>query len=194
MAHVELVSLTKRYNGIASVEGVDLRVEKGEFICLLGPSGCGKTTTLRMLAGFLEPDGGEIRVNGKRVSAPGSVVPPERRNMGMIFQSYAIWPHMTVLDNVAYGLKMQKVPAAERQKRARDMLAATRLTDHAEQVSRRALGRPAAARGARPRARTQARTSCCSTSRSPTSTPTCAARCASRSAACTTSSTTPPST
>ena len=131
MVHLELANLTKRYNGIASVDGVSLQVEKGEFICLLGPSGCGKTTSLRMIAGFLEPDGGEILVNGKRVSAPGAVVPPERRNMGMIFQSYAIWPHMTVLDNVAYGLKMQKVPAAERQKGAREMLAAARLTDHA---------------------------------------------------------------
>jgi iron(III) transport system ATP-binding protein len=132
MAHLELVNLTKRYNGVASVDGVSLQVEKGEFICLLGPSGCGKTTTLRMIAGFLEPDGGEILVNGKRVSAPGAVVPPERRNMGMIFQSYAIWPHMTVLDNVAYGLKMQKVPAAKRQEEARGMLNAARLTDHAD--------------------------------------------------------------
>jgi iron(III) transport system ATP-binding protein len=132
MAHLELANITKRYGAIASVDGVDLEVEKGEFVCLLGPSGCGKTTTLRMIAGFLEPDGGEIRVNGKRVSAPGSVVPPERRNMGMIFQSYAIWPHMTVLDNVAYGLKMQKVPAAERHRSAREMLAAARLTDHAD--------------------------------------------------------------
>jgi iron(III) transport system ATP-binding protein len=72
-------------------------------VCLLGPSGCGKTTTLRMIAGFLEPDAGEIRVGAKVVSAPVAVIPPERRNMGMIFQSYAVWPHMTVHQNVAYG-------------------------------------------------------------------------------------------
>ena len=91
-----------------------MSVAEGEFICLLGPSGCGKTTTLRMLAGFIEPDDGEIRVGGRVVSRPGQVVPPERRNMGMIFQSYAVWPHMTVRENVAYGLKMKKVAAAAR--------------------------------------------------------------------------------
>ena len=74
-AHLELENLTKRWNGVASVDGIGLAVERGEFVCLLGPSGCGKTTTLRMIAGFLEPDAGEIRVNGKRVSAPGAVVP-----------------------------------------------------------------------------------------------------------------------
>ena len=132
MAHLELVGLTKRYGSIASVDGIGLAVERGEFICLLGPSGCGKTTTLRMIAGFLEPDAGEIRVNGKTVSAPGAVVPPERRNMGMIFQSYAVWPHMTVRDNVAYGLRMQRVAAPERAKRTDALIKAARLGDHAE--------------------------------------------------------------
>ncbi|HET7547482.1 MAG TPA: ABC transporter ATP-binding protein [Usitatibacter sp.] len=132
MTHLELAGLTKRYGGVGAVEDVSLSVAKGEFICLLGPSGCGKTTTLRMIAGFLEPDGGEIRVAGEVVSRPGRSLPPERRNMSMIFQSYAVWPHMTVLENVAYGLKMQKRPAAERRERALAMLAATRLTDHAD--------------------------------------------------------------
>ncbi len=132
MTHLELADLTKRYAGVGAVDAVSLAVQKGEFICLLGPSGCGKTTTLRMIAGFLEPDGGEIRVQGETVSRPGRIVPPERRNMSMIFQSYAVWPHMTVLENVAYGLKMQKRPPAERRERAMAMLAATRLTEHAE--------------------------------------------------------------
>jgi iron(III) transport system ATP-binding protein len=132
MTHLELVELTKRYAGIGAVEGVSIAVEKGEFICLLGPSGCGKTTTLRMIAGFLEPDCGEIRVEGRVVSRPGKALPPERRNMSMIFQSYAVWPHMTVLENVAYGLKMQKRPAPERRERGMAMLAATRLTEHAQ--------------------------------------------------------------
>ena len=131
MAHLELVNLTKRFGAIASVDGIDLSVEKGEFICLLGPSGCGKTTTLRMIAGFLEPDGGAVRVNGKAVSAPGAVIPPERRRMGMIFQSYAVWPHMTVLENVAYGLKMQKVATPERRTRAETLLKAAQLAEHA---------------------------------------------------------------
>jgi iron(III) transport system ATP-binding protein len=132
MTHLELVELTKRYAGIGAVDGVSIAVGKGEFICLLGPSGCGKTTTLRMIAGFLEPDGGEIRVEGRVVSRPGKALPPERRNMSMIFQSYAVWPHMTVLENVAYGLKMQKRPAQERRERGMAMLAATRLTEHAQ--------------------------------------------------------------
>ncbi|HET7730130.1 MAG TPA: ABC transporter ATP-binding protein [Usitatibacter sp.] len=127
MAHLELVALTKRYGPVTSVDGIDLAVEPGEFICLLGPSGCGKTTTLRMIAGFIEPDGGEVRVSGKVISRVGMSTPPERRNMGMIFQSYAVWPHMTLRDNVAYGLKMRGVPAEEKRRRTDAMLAATKL-------------------------------------------------------------------
>jgi iron(III) transport system ATP-binding protein len=132
MAHLELSRLTKRYGDGAAVDGIDLHVERGEFICLLGPSGCGKTTTLRMIAGFIAPDDGEIRADGRMISTPTSVVPPERRNMGMIFQSYAIWPHMTVRDNVGYGLRMQSVPAAERERRTDAALDATRLRLHAD--------------------------------------------------------------
>ena len=131
MPHLELLGLTKRYGDVTTVDGISLSVDPGEFICLLGPSGCGKTTTLRMIAGFLEPDGGEIRVHGKMVSAPGAVVPPERRNMGMIFQSYAVWPHMTVRDNIGYGLKMKRVAQAERESRTDAIVKATRLTEHA---------------------------------------------------------------
>ncbi|MGZ5105553.1 MAG: ABC transporter ATP-binding protein, partial [Usitatibacter sp.] len=126
-AHLELDNLTKHYGSVHSVDGIGLAVEKGEFICLLGPSGCGKTTTLRMIAGFIEPDAGEIRARGKAISSPGAVVPPERRHMSMIFQSYAVWPHMTVRQNVAYGLKMQSVPQADRDARADAMLKATKL-------------------------------------------------------------------
>jgi iron(III) transport system ATP-binding protein len=129
MAHLEIVDLTKRYGDVTSVDRLSLAVDAGEFICLLGPSGCGKTTTLRMLAGFIEPDGGEIRVNGKTISAPGAVLPPERRNMGMIFQSYAIWPHMTVRENVGYGLRMRGVAAASRDARVTAALAATKLAE-----------------------------------------------------------------
>jgi iron(III) transport system ATP-binding protein len=132
MVHLELENLTKRYPGVVSVDGIDLSVEHGEFICLLGPSGCGKTTTLRMLAGFLPPDAGEIRVDGKVMSSPNAVLPPERRNMGMIFQSYAVWPHMTVRQNVEYGLKMKAMPPAERRARADALLQATRLSEQAE--------------------------------------------------------------
>jgi len=129
MPHLELEHLTKRYAGVTSVDRIDLAVEPGEFICLLGPSGCGKTTTLRMLAGFLEPDEGRIRVGGKVISEAGSVTPPERRNMGMIFQSYAVWPHMTVRDNVSYGLRMRGAAPGEATRRTDAALAATKLSE-----------------------------------------------------------------
>ena len=132
MAHLELENLSKHYGAVRSVDGITLSVEQGEFICLLGPSGCGKTTTLRMIAGFIEPDAGEIRVGGKVISSPRSVVPPERRQMSMIFQSYAVWPHMTVHQNVAYGLKMKSMPAAERDARTGAMLAAAKLGEQAQ--------------------------------------------------------------
>jgi iron(III) transport system ATP-binding protein len=132
MASLDLQKLTKRYPGVVSVDAVDLSVRHAEFVCLLGPSGCGKTTTLRMIAGFVEPDGGEIRVDGRTMSAVGSVVPPERRNMSMIFQSYAIWPHMTVRDNVGYALKMQKLDSAQRTTRVDELLKAAKLSAQAE--------------------------------------------------------------
>jgi iron(III) transport system ATP-binding protein len=132
MPHLELDNLAKRYGTVHSVDGISLSVEKGEFICLLGPSGCGKTTTLRMIAGFIEPDAGEIRAGGRVISSSREVVPPERRNMSMIFQSYAVWPHMTVRQNVAYGLKMKSVPQAERDARTDAILKATKLFGEAE--------------------------------------------------------------
>ena len=112
MASVELRGLTKRYGDLAVVDDVSLTIEHGRLVCLLGPSGCGKTTTLRLIAGFVEPSAGEIRVGDQLVSSPARTVPPERRNMSMIFQSYALWPHMTV--------------AAERRLRARAAQARSR--------------------------------------------------------------------
>src|SRR5258708_37275052 len=132
MPHVEVDNLTKKYGAVTSVDGISLAVEHGEFICRLGHSGCGKTTTLRMIAGFIEPDAGELRWAGTALSSPGSVVPPERRNMSMISKSYAVWPHMTVHQNVAYGLKMKSVPAAQLAARTAAMLAATKLDAHAQ--------------------------------------------------------------
>jgi iron(III) transport system ATP-binding protein len=127
MAFLELDGLVKTYGPATVVKGIDLSVERGKFVCLLGPSGCGKTTTLRLIAGFVPADGGEIRVGGKVVSSAGSTVPPERRNMSMIFQSYALWPHMTVFGNVAYGLKLRKLPSSEIANRVNTILEATRL-------------------------------------------------------------------
>ena len=132
MATLELEKLTKRYSEVVSVDAIDLAVGHGEFVCLLGPSGCGKTTTLRMIAGLTEPESGEIRVGGRVMSSATGVVPPERRNMSMIFQSYAVWPHMTVRENVAYGLKLKPLKPEEKQRRVDALLDATQLAQLAE--------------------------------------------------------------
>ena len=114
------------------MDGVSLTIEHGHLVCLLGPSGCGKTTTLRLVAGFVEPTDGEIRVGSKVMSSPAHSVPPERRNMSMIFQSYALWPHMTVAENIVYGLKLRKIDKATIAKKLEAILATTRLAPLAE--------------------------------------------------------------
>jgi len=132
VASVELRGLTKRYGPLAVVDAVSLKIDHGLLVCLLGPSGCGKTTTLRLIAGFVEPSEGEIAVGGKVVSSPARTMPPEGRNMSMIFQSYALWPHMTVADNVAYGLTLRKIPRADIAKKVGNLLATTRLGELAD--------------------------------------------------------------
>jgi iron(III) transport system ATP-binding protein len=129
VASVELRNLTKRFDKLAVVDDVSLRIDHGLLVCLLGPSGCGKTTTLRLIAGFLEPTAGEILVGDRLVSSPGRALPPEARKMSMIFQSYALWPHMTVADNVAYGLTLRKLSRDEIARRVSGILATTKLTD-----------------------------------------------------------------
>ena len=121
---VTLRGVTKRFDDLMAVDDVDLDVHPGEFLALLGPSGCGKTTTLRMIAGFEEPTSGEIEIGGR--SAVG--VPPHRREVNTVFQQYALFPHMTVLDNVAYGLKQRKVGRDERRRMAAGALELVRLT------------------------------------------------------------------
>ncbi|MBV8600304.1 MAG: ABC transporter ATP-binding protein [Candidatus Eremiobacteraeota bacterium] len=113
MAQIAISNLKKHYAGVYAVDGVELTVQNGEVLALLGPSGCGKTTTLSLLAGFAKPDEGEIRVGERVLSSPSGIVPPEDRHMSLIFQSYAVWPHMTVFENVAYGLGVRKVARSE---------------------------------------------------------------------------------
>ncbi len=120
---VEFRGVTKRFGSVTAVDGVSLKVRKGEFLSLLGPSGCGKTTSLRLIAGFEQPDEGEIVIGG--VDAVGT--PPYRRDVNTVFQHYALFPHMSVLDNVAYGLKQRKVAKAERQDRAHKALSLVQL-------------------------------------------------------------------
>ena len=132
MASVELRALTKRYGEVAVVDDVSLTIEHGRLVCLLGPSGCGKTTTLRLIAGFVEPSAGEIHVGERLVSSPARTVPPERRNMSMIFQSYALWPHMTVAENVAYGLNLRKIDRETIARKLQSILSTTHLEQLAE--------------------------------------------------------------
>src|ERR1700754_4223607 len=120
---VELFDIYKDYGSTRAVDGISLRVEQGEFLALLGPSGCGKTTTLQMLAGFVERRYGEI-VIGER---PMSGLPSHKRNIGVMFQSYALFPHLSVFDNVAFGLKMRKVPSDETARRVRQALELVQL-------------------------------------------------------------------
>ena len=118
-ASIELSGVGKRYGATWAVRGVSLTIAPGEFFTLLGPSGCGKTTALRMIAGFAEPDEGEIRLDGSSVAG----VPPWRRDLGLVFQSYALWPHLTVFEHVAFGLRERRVPRAETRARVAEALA-----------------------------------------------------------------------
>ena len=131
MADIKLINLVKMFGEVAAVDHINLNIDDGEFMTLLGPSGCGKTTTLRMIAGLETPTGGEVHIGDKIVSSPskGIFVPPEQRNIGMVFQNYAVWPHMTVFDNVAYPLKIRRVPKEEIRKRVIHALEMVRLKD-----------------------------------------------------------------
>jgi putative spermidine/putrescine transport system ATP-binding protein len=136
MARLELIDLSKRYGDQLAVAGVTLDVADGEFLVLLGPSGCGKTTTLRMIAGLIEPSGGAARIGATDVTW----LPPWRRNTGMVFQSYALFPHMSVADNVAFGLEMRKVGKSEIESRTREALRLVRLDGFAERLPRQLSG------------------------------------------------------
>ena len=118
MAFLEIENLRKAFGGQSVVQSFELGVERGEFVSFLGPSGCGKTTTLRMVAGFEVPSSGTIRINDQDVTR----LRPNQRNVGMVFQSYALFPNMTVAENVVFGLKVAKKPAAEIKRRVDEML------------------------------------------------------------------------
>ena len=120
---IRLHELVKRFGGVTAVDRVSLEVAEGELFTLLGPSGCGKTTLLRLVAGFHTPDAGEIRFGDRRVDA----LPPYARNIGMVFQNYALWPHMTVRGNITYGLRLRRLPGAEIENRLQAGLAKVNL-------------------------------------------------------------------
>lgn len=127
---IELVSVTKRYGTTLAVDAISLRIPRGTYCCLLGPSGCGKTTTLRMIAGHEAVTDGDILIHGENVSD----LPPIRRGTAMMFQSYALFPHMSCLDNVAFSLKMRGVAKKERHARAREYLALVHMPDYADRL------------------------------------------------------------
>jgi putative spermidine/putrescine transport system ATP-binding protein len=136
MADLAISGLSKRYGDFYAVRDVTLGIKDGEFVVLLGPSGCGKTTTLRMVAGFIEPTHGHVKLGGTDVT----LLPPWKRNAGMVFQSYALFPHMTVTENVAFGLEMRKLPKADIARRVEEALSLVRLTGYGGRLPRQLSG------------------------------------------------------
>lgn len=135
-APVALVGVVKHFPGLTALDGVSLELAPGEFVALLGPSGCGKTTALRVLAGLESADDGHILIDGRDVVD----VPTNRRDIGMVFQSYSLFPHLTVLENVEFGLRMRKVEASERRRRATQMLNMVGLDHHADRFAHQLSG------------------------------------------------------
>ena len=150
---VRVKGLTKHYGNTLAIDEINLDVAPGEFVTLLGPSGCGKTTTLRSIAGLGQPDTGEISIGDRTVFGPKGIVPVNERRLGMVFQSYAVWPHMTVAENIRFPLRMQKVAKSQRSSIVEDTLRIVGLSDYAKrypselsggQQQRVALGRAVA--------------------------------------------------
>ncbi len=136
MAFLTLERVSKEFGTFTAVRDVNLTIDKGEFVSLLGPSGCGKTTTLQMIAGLVEPTQGRISLDGHDITHEK----PNRRGLGVVFQSYALFPHMTVAQNVAFGLEMRRVPQAERTERVREALSLVQLSSFADRYPRQLSG------------------------------------------------------
>jgi ABC-type Fe3+/spermidine/putrescine transport system ATPase subunit len=133
MKIVDIDSVSKAYNGASALDNVSLEIDGGERTVILGPSGCGKTTILRLIAGFIAPDTGTVSVGGEPVSKAGRIItPPERRNIGMVFQDLALWPHLRVKGNLEFGLKAAGMEKDEREKRIAEMLDLTGMADYAD--------------------------------------------------------------
>jgi len=139
---IEVSGLIVRYNDVVAVDNIDFSIQAGELVTLLGPSGCGKTTTLRAIAGLEDPSAGVIRLNNETVysSAQRRNVPSEKRGLSMVFQSYAIWPHMTVSENVAYGLNIRKLPRAEVDRNVRRVLELVQMSNYADRPASKLSG------------------------------------------------------
>ncbi len=151
VAGVSIRGVTKAFGPVRALESLDLDVRAGRILCLLGPSGCGKTTALRLIAGFEQPDNGTVEINGRRVAAPGFSVPPERRRVGMVFQDFALFPHLTVRQNIGYGISRDR----DRDARVNELLELVALAAHADRMPHQLSGgmqqRVAVARALAPR-------------------------------------------
>lgn len=134
MSRISIENIERRYGGVVAVRDVSLTVEEGTFVTLLGPSGSGKTTTLRMVAGLDQPNAGTISIGGRVVSGPGVYVPAYKREIGMVFQSYAVWPHMTVQQNVAFPLRQRKIATTEAQRRIGAVLEMVGLSGYSDRL------------------------------------------------------------
>ncbi|MBQ6980856.1 MAG: ABC transporter ATP-binding protein, partial [Synergistaceae bacterium] len=134
MSSITLNNITKNYGNVQIIQNFSDKFNDREFITLLGPSGCGKTTMLRMIAGFEKPTTGEIKIDDVVVSSSDKFVPPNLRNIGMVFQSYAVWPHMNVFDNVAYPLKIKRVARSEITERVMNILEAVHLSQYVKRM------------------------------------------------------------
>ena len=191
MAEVKLVGVTKAYpNGFVALHNIDLKIADRDFLVVVGPSGCGKSTLLRLIAGLETLTEGRVLIGDRDVSR----LEPAQRDIAMVFQNYALYPHMNVYDNMAYGLRNRKVPKAEIDKRVRETARHARPRYHARTPAAPAFRRPAPARRHGPCHRTITRPRSCSMNRCPILTPSCGCRCAARSNACSASSAPPAST
>ena len=180
MSAVALRGIAKSFGAFEALAPLDLDIASGEFISFLGPSGSGKTTLLNICAGYVEPTSGQLLVAGRDITA----LPPRRRNIGMVFQNYALFPHLDVFENVAYGLRVRKVAGAELERRVGEALRTVRLDDFARAPDAQPFRGAAAARRSRPRHGDRARHPADGRAARRARQAACARRCRSRSGAC----------
>ncbi len=136
MPELQLKQLVKTYGSVRAIDHLNLQVEDGELVTLLGPSGCGKTTTLRSISGFLTPDSGSIYIGSRNITS----IPPEKRKIGLVFQNYALLPHMTIYQNLAFGMQIKKMPKGDIQRKVEEVLSVVQLQGYEERYPRQLSG------------------------------------------------------
>ena len=179
LTSIKLDGVSFAFGANTVLNQIDLHIDAGSIVALLGPSGCGKSTLLRLLAGLTVPASGSIHFGDRLVAKAGWGMPPEQRDLGMVFQDYALWPHMTAAQNVAFPLRMRGVGRQQRQQRVEEALAMS-VSAASPSVNRRAFPADSSSALRWPAPSSQNRACCCSMSRSPISTASCASRCVSK--------------